>query len=336
MMKMFYRLALAAFMLVVIACGGEDAFTVGGQISDYPSREVQVVYMAQNGQFQCETVFTDESGKFSMTGYSSDLTAVEVFLHGSGRVALLLAKNGDKIVFKCNPATGELVVKGNDESALLGEWMTSNKNILAEHNSEGIDRSIAEFVRANPESSASVALLMTTYDMLINPLQADSLRRMIDKKAYTAPLAALGEMLDLQVGVAAKKATEYMVLKSLGDTLIQWNSVNSKVSFFAFEDNLNYADRDTLHRLNRDFKRRQMRVVEVFMVPDSAEWRRMLSSDTARWERGWHPGLTGSQALRQFLPPATPYYVVVDSAGTQLYRGVDIKAAAQTARRGIR
>ena len=336
MIRTVFRIVVLFVSLLAVSCSGGDSFVIGGQIADYENSRVQIVYLASNGQFQSVEAMTDERGNFNMSGFSEELTAVEMFLPGNGRVALFAAKNGDKINFRFNPTTGEIEVKGNKPSELLGEWFAANRKHLASHDSEEINHAVEKFVIEHEDSPASLALLFTVFDSRKNPMMADSLKNRIDKDAFTVQLLSLGAMLEQQVNVSANKATEFVSLKSLGDTLIPWNPINSRVSFLAFVDNPGYSGRDTLRNLYRDYKRRRLRVLEIHLVSDSASWVRSLSGDSARWERGWLPGLTGSKSMGQFQPPVTPYYIVVDSTGTQLFRGADIKKASAITRKAAR
>ena len=320
--------AVAALMLAV-SCGSKDSFTIEGQIEGYADGPVEVAYLSTNGQFQVEQLTTDGGGRFTMTGFADNLTGVEIFRPGEGRVALVLAANGDKITLKQNPATGAVEAKGNEPSRLLAEWFTANVAPLRSHRGEVINGSIAEFIGNNPASPASVALLLMIADLRANPLGADSLRNLIDRDAFTPLLVAHGDLLQQQVSATAATVPDFIVVKVPGDTTLAWTCHDSRVTLFAFADNTNYSGRDSLARVARMSR---VKVLEMFMVGDSATWARTIAADTVRWSRVWLPGMAGNRTMENFLPPQVPFYVVVDSLGTQIYRGRDIAAAVKATR----
>jgi hypothetical protein len=68
-------------------------------------------------------------------------------------------------------------------------------------------------------------------------------------------------------------------------------------------------------------------MVDFSVDSDTLVWKRSIVTDSATWTQGWVAGSISGQALAKLGIPTVPYFIVVDSAGRQVWRGQSISEA---------
>lgn len=333
-----YRFALSIIcMILLAACSAGDSFKIEGLVEGQPNVELRVVYTDDNGNFVQTVLMSDEKGRFSMSGNAFEKGIVEIYSRDNGLVALLVAENGDKIQVKIRPATREVEARGNKGSEQIAEWLTANKEAIAAHDYDAVNKAVLKFTGDNPDSEAGPALLLTMFSTRGNETLADSIAtRFVERELLSTQMNTYLDQLRNQVSAAAETRLRSMKFRNLKDSLVNWDAYKARVSLLAFERHPHEILRDTLMSLHRDINRKRLELIEVSLTADSAAWKRMFEGDSARWARVWTPGMAGAPAWEQIRPPYTPFYVVADSTGKVLYRGADIVAAARVTRSAAR
>ncbi len=327
------RYFLLLLPLLLVAGCGSSSFKLEGLVVGRPNANIRVVYADATGGFVHTNLMSDERGRFEMTGDAPTDAIVEIYAPGEGLIGLLVAKNGDKLQVRIDPASNTIEARGNKASQELALWLTENHGLLSSFDYEGINKSVLGFVESNPDSKASAAMLLTLFHAGGNEEKVDSLSRlMIERGVLTDGMKPYIVALQHQIGTGVSRNYGELKYRSLKDSVEQFVISRRRVNVIAFEMQPADVNRDSLMSLWRADANKRLGMFEVSLTPDSALWKRMFKEDSARWDRGWMPGMVASPSFAGILPPRVPYYVVVDSMGTTLYRGDDIKAASRAVR----
>lgn len=322
--------------LIMVSCGPRDRFVVEGDINDLGDRMVEMVYW-DGAAFQRATT-SAVSGRFELTGASEDWALVELSVPGSKPLATFVARNGDKISIKGDyNDRSALRIKGNKPSKAYAEWLAANDSLLSRGDIAGINRSVAEFVRANRESITSTMLLMTQFHIPGYELLADSLLRDISAEARPEALVRnIAVAIERQVSKDARSEVEAISVFTSRDSILRFHPSSHSVSLLVFSIDAK-ADslRRTLSMLRGSYPLRRLQVLEISLEPDSNLWRQTIRTDSARWVQAWAPGSAASGAINRLAVPRLPFFIVADSTGRQLYRGTSISAAADSVDRRL-
>lgn len=325
------RLALiAAFMLILYACGSDDYFTIRGKIQGAGSRSVVVTYYSEGGLKQ-KTV-QSVNDEFALRLNSKKPTLLTVAFADGQTIANVVAKDGDEITLEgVMEKLPELKVSGNSESEKVSRWVNENLAPLASGDSEAINASVAKFIGEHKNDVASTILLTTYFRTEGAEHQADSLFSLIAAKARSLEIVqGFNSVLSAQLGAAKSEKVNQMYLYDRSDSLISVDPRRNKLTLLCFVGD-NRLARDSispkLHQLKRRADAERVQPVELSTAADSASWRQSLGRDSVQWPQTWLPGSLSNPSVRKLSVPRTPFFIVADSTGRQIYRGPSIKAA---------
>ena len=326
MRKLFTILTLT-ILIVLSGCGGDEGFVIKCDIKGLDTRGLEMVYMTRHGLSKAS--FHPVDGKVELRGASRQPTLVEVFTLDGELLFTCVASDGDRMKLKMtldDPTS--LTITGQDATRDYTAFITQHDSILTHGSDAEVNRMIAESVRSNPSSMASTLLMVTRFRSAGHELEADSLMSEILPEARPALLSsfyasAIGE----QVATSARGEVRSFTLRigrtATGrDTTVRYIPSQQSYSLLAFTDT---RKPDSLTRrlrnLKKELKDRQFKIVEVSLSTDSASWFSATRSDSVNWSRAWSPGSAASRDIRRLAIPRTPYFILVDSQGTQVYRG---------------
>ena len=327
--------ALVLFMsLLLTSCGHSDRFNVELNADGLGSQSVTMTYYAR-GAVNTVNMVSDEQGHVSFTGDAPDPTLAELCLTASGKpVATLIVENGDDITVRMtmdNPAA--LSVDGTDENRRLAAFMNDNADAIRSHNAARVNAAIKAFILANPRSTASTALLVTRFHIEGYETLADSLLNVIDPAAR--PIALIENFNSVMASRATdryRQPIRSLQLFGAADSVYSYVTFKQSYTLMAFVDR-HPAKTDSVARILEEIASRfpasKVRVLEISLSPDSAAWHRAVKSDSARRDRAWARGAAASLALERLNIPATPYFIIGDSTGVQLYRSASVTNASQ-------
>ncbi|MCM1347849.1 MAG: DUF4369 domain-containing protein [Firmicutes bacterium] len=326
--KQFFTVIFAALLLC--GCSKKKQFIVQGEIDGIGSQLVNATYYAGGGLKRVTAGSSDN--KFALHGESTRPTLVSVTLADGTPLATLVVENGDKITLKGNIAKPyDIEVSGNGDSEKIAKWVNENSAILEARNAEAINQSLARWVGKNRSSKAATALMVTYFYTPGHEHQADSLMTLLSTDARSQEVVQnFTGVLSAQLGDAENIVINPMNLYDVSDSVISVNPRSHNVTLLCFvSDNRMARDSIVPHLAELMRKKRygQLDLVEISTAADSATWRQSLAGDTATWRRTWAPATVASATLRKLAIPRNPYFIVADSAGTQIYRGGSISQA---------
>ncbi|MGN0222782.1 MAG: DUF4369 domain-containing protein [Muribaculaceae bacterium] len=319
------QIVTAIIAIVMAACGHSDTFVVNGTIEGNPTMNIRVIYTMRGQVYTGVTAATD--GKFSFKAAAPDTAIVELYDNDYALLGRFLTINGEDINLSLSRSPYRLTVEGNEIAQRWATFLSENADALqaddARHNAV-----IAKYIEANPADEVSTLLLITEYNVALSDsaaVQAQQLWQTVQWKPV-----GLTSAFAMQLNAAADTAAHAAV-----DSLRYLRSGNTHAVFVAADHPLTLitisSERDgrdsTLAMLRRIKAKggrladgRAVYVLDLSIDTDTLEWSRSLRRDSATWQRGWLHGGIAHPALRALSIPSVPYYILLDSAGTQLRR----------------
>lgn len=324
-------LIILGISLLLPGCGKKHDFIIQGQIEGIGMRTVTATYYSGGGLKRVSTMAMDN--KFALKGEAPRPTLVTLALSDGTPLATLIAENGDKLT-----VTGDLAAplaiksEGNSESEDISEWVNDNASVIQSRNAEAINKAVAEWVGKHRSSKASTALMVTYFQTPGYERLADSLMTLLSSGARAPEVVQnFTGVLSSQLGEAASMEVPGLYLYDSTDSVINFNPHQSKALLLCFMNDSRTA-RDSvgaqIRRLMASYPDARFKAVEISTAADSASWRNSIAGDSATWRLTWAPGTIASASIRKLAIPRMPFFIVADSAGTQIYRGASITAAA--------
>lgn len=323
MKKILYAL-MAVLAAVAGGCGGHsDKFVIKGSIEGKPSTNIRVIYFTDGNVVTGITVANE--GSFAFEGSSADVALIEIYDNEYRLLGRTVARNGDDVALHLSPADpAAFSAKGNAMAERWADFLKENAGKTDRH------AAVTAYVTAHRDDPLSALLVMTEIDASGPAAElADSLMTLIDPEArasgVTAGFTALVDRVSSATSHAPVAAINYI---APGGRQRLFKPSGARLNLIAVT--AHYKGRDSVVKVLRDIPARKgLEVIELSADQDTIVWSRDVRLDSARWTHGWVAGSISGVALQRLGIPAVPYFIVTDSAGTQLWRGRSASEAAR-------
>lgn len=339
MTRHIYLLVIMLLGVVMTGCGNDDEFVINCRIKDLGDKGVEMVYFNRGLQ---RVSFHPDDGKVTLRGSSPDLTPVEVFTLDNRLLFTCVAKNGDELEVKLDPSkVGAISIEGNDISEQYAKFISTNAETLVNtRDAAGINALITKEVTAHPDRISSALILMTMFHAPGYEMLADSLIHILVPEARpSALMKSFAALVGEQVSTSARGNVRGMTFHTGRDTvnghdtIVRFMPTFHSYGLLVFvSDHKSDTITNRLNELIKDYHRRRLEIMELSFQSDSATWRRSIRIDSAKWTQAWVPGGNAASQIRNLAVPTTPFFIVTDSLGKQLYRGRSIASAVDTLR----
>lgn len=333
-MRLFIlSLCLAA---LVAACSSSDSFTLGGTVAGNPNMNLYARYYG-NGKVVAPVVRVAE-GKFQFSGVSRTPTLVELYDNEGRALGYILAGNGDELSLTIDRANPFLMQASGTEP--MEKW-TALANANAETLFAGTDSAVNALVesevRENPTSLASALLFITAYRKNGHQAAADSVAALLDPSVRLSSL--FDPYLTLQSHYSGKDyaapvdSFPYVVFEDPNPHHFSPKGYGRTLLAFCtnYQDVYDYRRDSLVPALKEVAKNKDVQIIDFYLTSDSINFRTTVRNDSVAYARAWAPGGIFAKGIDRLAVPATPFYIVTDSAGAQIYRGSKLweaKAAA--------
>lgn len=335
------RLICIPLLMALCACTGNE-FTISFDLTDDMNTTFTVVYYASSkkGGMMVESVASVINGKGEFKGVTRNPTLVFIYGGGISQTPdmVLYVERGDKIRLS---GEGRRMAYWSVEGSKFNERWNSWRNQAADTLSGGdrklINFSVANYVESHPSDPVSALLLLTSYSRRDNEQGFASLRRSLTGDAADPEWSQLVARADLLEPMPAAALLKSIVMRSADNGVDTIRPSKARGSLLMFWNNGpgRRVAVDSLKALAKEFPDSSRRVLaDICLEPDSVNWRSSLRYDTLKNVcRLWAPAGLADSRLMALGVTASPYYMVVDTAGVQAYRGRDIEEAVATFRR---
>ena len=315
---------LLSALLFLAGCGKKDSFTAELTFDGIGEQNVRVVYYGDDGIVFKEDAIVDS--RLTITGSAPRPTVVEIYGNNNRLIGLFVVENGDKLSLGLKgDAPLWLEVKDNPVNEDLAAFTTTNSEALRSNNDTVVNRAIEEFITAHPDNRAAAVLLTRLYNVTIDPGKAVELFGMLpDENVSLADTDDLRSFLAAQTVVAPGDTMPSLWLNNLQDSLVEVFPAKKAPTLFVFRER---TSRDTVIDLLDSIG---VRIIDVRMSPDTLGWRRYAVKQLPEGSSAYHAPLSlidpGINAAGVY---ALPFYIAVDTAAVQIYRGQNLSQAGK-------
>ena len=325
---------LSYFTLVVlsacfVACSS-DHFSVKGRITDAGTQNVRVVYGSDEG-FEATWV-TVKDDHFVFTGSSEEPVVLYVFNQQKKLLVHALVKNGDDVEIEGSlSAPYRMVVKGTDENEQWSGFLIENSKFFDSEDFQSVDRAIEKFIAENPDNVVSALLLTNDYSNLTDRRQVETLLGKLSIEARPESIMKYFYAMQAMQGDESKKdRIQSMQLYSSRDsieTVAPYKYSMNLLYFWNPDDKMRYSDFANVKNFVRELNSKRLQVADINLDSDTLRWKSIVRNDSAKWVRYWAVGGVMNSYLHNLKLTSTPYYIVADSTGKQVYQGDSFAAA---------
>ncbi len=327
-MKRILYLAALVLALAAGACSDTEQFRVNGTIKGKPSQNLRVGYYA-DGAFHSQITAARE-GEFEFFASSSQPAILEITDYEYRPLGRLYVVNGETYTIEIDPADPYAVKAGG--SPVNERWSAFLRD-KADALRVDANTAVAAYIRANPADVVSTLLLLYSYDSSRSPVEADSLLAAIAPEARPSALTD-GYIYLLQRMVSDEVFAPLADIRyiDMRDSLATFSPRSRKASLLMVTREPERHDSiiEAMRALDKRHGR-YLAILDYSVDPDTATWHRAARADSAAWKHGWAPGALAGFGVDALGIPATPFFIVCDTAGTQLYRGPSVSRAAAVA-----
>lgn len=326
MKKSIHYLFAILLTLAVAACS-EKPFKIDGKLSDGATQNLRAIYLTGDS-IHSEWV-PAVNGQFSISGQSDSLTVVYIYSSQMKELAHIAVENGDEIQMEGNPAERyALRVKGSELNEEWYGFLNRHAADFAAGNTEKTDKAIAEFVKGNPDNVLSTLLLTCDYSDCTSA-EGRKLMEEISENARPRLLTALYDGIATHKTPARKRLTT-LSLRGQGDTLRTVKPDKGKVAVLFLWKKRN-RDRFTIVKQLKALPKAYVDVIDICIDADTIGWWNVIRNDSVRWPHYKAPGGPVDRSLEPYDIKGSPFFVVADTAGNELYRGNSADEACRKA-----
>lgn len=320
-------------LLLTCVCTGclKNEVQVKFEFTGVPMAGCQLQYYASDSRkgWFVETGATVQNGKGAVTLYTRNPTLVFITVSSDIPEAAFYAERGDDITIEGSEASPYgWKIGGNKINEEWTAWRLENRSALMNRLPEGVNAAVRKFVSKNSDNPLSAILLLLYYNRRVDEAGFQKLYSSLKGDARDAEWQNLVSAADMVNGdFPAAEGVKSMVLRTAGngaDTVVMGRRA---AAFFFWRS----ADRDRgagvamLKSLAKGYPDSASRLLaDICFEPDSTSWRYSAANDSlTRVIRAWNPLAECDSIMTRMRVPRTPYCIVYDRRGRELYRGSD-------------
>lgn len=330
MNKLFFGI-LAVATALLSSCGS-DHFTVKGEFTDTGTQSIRIAYATNDGIESAWITISDNN--FTFDGSSDEPAILYIFNQQRRLIAHIMVENGDKINITGDMALPyNLDVSGTDENEEWYEFINKNSNAFSKNDRKEADAAIEKYIRENPDNVVSILLLTNDYSSLTDETKVKELLGIISNDARPESIMRNFYVMQSSLDDAAKKERiTSMQLYSNRDSIETFSPYHHTLNLLYFwspDDESRSADIKKLKDFKENLASSRLNIADINLDNDTTRWKNAIRNDSVKWTRYWAIGGVVSNPLRNLRLTSTPYYIVADSTGKQLYHGNSFPAASQ-------
>ncbi|MDD2962057.1 MAG: DUF4369 domain-containing protein [Muribaculaceae bacterium] len=331
MKKSIFNILSVLLLSIILPGCSSDNFEISGELKDLGTQNLRLVYVTGDAVSALWQPAVD--GKFTMHGVSNEPTVVEIFNRNMDILARVYIKNGDKITISGNiKEPAKIKVEGSDVNEQWSKFVSDNATAINKGDRETLYIAIEKYIRNNKDNILSSLLLAYNYATTSNVAETQKLLATIDEKAIaeiaTRRIASVADGSSDNKSAAKKLAS--FILYSNADSLESFKPSNGKVSllyFWADDNDGRKATIKELKNLSKNYAGKKVQIADITLENDSIIWKRVIKTDSVQWKQYWGLGGRMNNAIKMMGIENAPYFLVADSAGASLYRGISLDAA---------
>ena len=331
MTKLISRFILAAAALLA-SCAGDQHFTLTGTVEGATDINVAITYY--DGQAQRTIVTAARGGKFKVEAPLRRGAVVQI-ADGSGQpMGTVYAAPGDEITCKLSRANEyDITATGNAATEAWCAFVRPIAQELRRGSDAEINALVERYIAAHRSEPSATMAFACLYNASLSPHRADSVLRSIapealDEEMLASYLASAATFADSTAFAPVQPFTAHALHQWTTDSIVTLRPAPSGLTIYAFSGDRVVPQIDSVRPALRDFaKLSGVKLIDISLASDTFIWKRIAHRDSASWPQAWAPGGLLAQGPHRLAIPVLPYFIITDSAGTQLLRTPSVQAA---------
>lgn len=326
-------MAIMLAALVLTGCGKDKSLKLTGEVLGGANTNLYLKY--HSGDALKSNVTAARDGKFEGEFDMPSPAMVYILDNEGNTLAMLYAQAGDNLNVTINRSTpSKSVVTGSDINERWSKLMNDNSELLTSADVDKINKLVEDYITANPTDVVGALMYVSFYDASVDPVHAGEVLESIDTEARRPEIldyfAAQLRRFALPEAYAEIDTLVYRPADK--DTSIVFSAKGKKATLIALS-NENSRRNDSivppLKRLYKALPEAKAQILDLALMSQYNSFSRMVRRDSAKWEQGWIPGGILGEGLDRLAIPDMPYFIVTDTAGSQIYRGHSIAEAEE-------
>lgn len=316
-------LVMAAALLA--SCGDNTKFTVAGRFTDGADRYVTMTYFDGSGVKEVNA--SAINGSFRVSGVAPAYALLTI-IDASTQTPYVsaIARNGDAINLEIDASEPvNCKARGNKPSEAFNAFIRDNAEPILNGREAVVNRIVSDYIVANPDGPESTAMLTNLFFAAGHEQKADSLLRLLGPEARSrALIGSFAMMLASQLDEEATSPVSQHYLTGPDNKRVRLSPRDASLTLYAFsDDDATRVDSTTmlLRELTGRYPVKRFHGIALSSASDSLSWAVKVSADTTVvYDRVWTPVLLADRDWKRLAIPRRPYFIVVDSVGSQLLR----------------
>lgn len=322
---------LALVIAVMCGCKKENRpFKVKIALQGLGSQQVKVVYSGADGGI-VDYWAKCENNAFEIEGTCSNPSLLMVYNKMNVPIIKLIVAGGDKL--EVNGKILEpynLKVEGSEMAKQYNDFLVRHKMEYQSTNSQALNTAIENYVKDNPKSIVSTALVMLDYSPN-DDTAIDKLLDKIDDSAKPESLMASYNLLKARSKKPTTKITSLNIFEqSSGDFQMAKIKGDKPSLIFFWDRDLGLSDRNKIIEEMKMIEPSQAQLMDISLDIDSTGWYYATHQNNTSWKHYWVPSSMMNGEIVGLQVDKIPTIIVTDSLGNQQYRGDDPIKARQT------
>lgn len=319
-MRRYIYTLLAMLALAAAACSDAEQFRVNGTIEGKPTQNLRILYYA-DGAYRTGITAVRE-GEFEFFASAHQPTILEITDYDYRPMARLWVQNGTNYTITIDPSKPYATrIEGGDVNSRWTDFLRANADSLAAGRANSV---VVRYIAAHPDDVLS-SILFASYYTVTDPLEADSIVGLISLQARPAGLldsyTSLSQRLITDAAYAPLDSISYI---TRADTTAIVATAKAPYTLITFSKATPFREDSLVPALRKLARNKHLAVIDIGVEPDTLDWKRATATDTATWHQGWLAGGLASPQVARMGIPATPYFIICDSTGTQLLRSAHL------------
>lgn len=323
------------FLLIIFTGCGKNEFNLEFNLGEDITENYNVTYYATDlkGGLTVQAVASVRNGKCDLNGLTKRPTFIYITPRQSHYPLVILANRGEKINItgsERDPLSWDVV--GNEINQELSQWRKENILLFSNNENDSVNSAVRTYVENNPGNPVSTILMLCYYDRRINEKEYSTLMASLKGEAKNEDwLTMIGRSDQLIHQYFYPARLESLIMRSVnenGDTL----AIDNKNPVFILFWQTGYTERknmiDSLKVLKKQIPDTSILIADVCVDIDSVAWRNAIRRDSIEpVKRLWAPLGMNDPAIMKMKVSSLPFFIVLDSAGNQTYRGKELEEA---------
>ncbi len=331
--------SILLFSIIMLTGCLRNEFKIEFDFPDGRTQTYRVLYYAatRNGGRIIESAAPVVGGKCKLPGVTKNPTIVFISNENGSSQLPIYVERGDEILISGDGKSPiSWKVSGNSLSEDWTKWRLENLKTLESGNPKKINSAVEKHIIANKSSRLSTLLLLTFFNRRIDETGYKRLFDMLEEDARQIDFLQTIGRIDQQSETATEIPSASTPKIGVGRDSIHIYELptdKAKATIMYFWRTSTQDRRtvlDSLESMATRYKhsKETLNVAAICFEPELINWRIIVPTDSATdVVHGWVPTAEANEEMMRIGAVRTPFFIVADKKGRQVYRGEDLKKA---------